>query len=275
MLAELDAHSALVGVESTKYIAHPALLNNPFLKTLYEVAPDGPIVHEKLALSQPKLVFGSISSIEDKQAIERLSKQKFSVIWCNNHLENHPLGRTEWIIAFGWVMGKASAAQTLFDSVQSNYEQIAAQAKKAAISPPKVIANCAYNGVWFIPQNASYVAQLIRDAGGEPITVEMGAGSNVINLEKAITLFRDADIWINTDLCNTLRCLEQSDPRIVNIKAFKNRRAYHFNKQLQPNGSNPYWDMGCIYPNKVLSDLFHIVGNTHRVESAHYYDICK
>lgn len=275
MLAELDAHGALVGVESTKYIAHPALLNNPFLKTLYEVAPDGPIVPEKLALSQPKLVFGSISSIEDKQAIERLGKQKFSVIWCNNHLENHPLGRTEWIIAFGWIMGKASAAQTLFDSVQSNYEQIAAQAKKAAISPPKVIANCAYNGVWFIPQNASYVAQLIRDAGGEPITVEMGSGSNVINLEKAITLFRDADIWINTDLCNTLRCLEQSDPRIVNIKAFKNRRAYHFNKQLQPNGSNPYWDMGCIYPNKVLSDLFHIVGNTHRVESAHYYDICK
>lgn len=275
MLAELNVHHCLVGVESTKYIAHPVLLNSAFLKTLSEVAPDGPIIPEKLALSQPTLVLGSISSIEDRQTIERLGKNKFSILWCNNYLENHPLGRAEWLIAMGWITGQSTLANTVFSQVRKNYEQLADSAERSTQTSPKVIANCAYNGIWFVPQNQSYIAQFIRDAGGEPISVNIGAGSNAINIEKAITLFRDADIWINTDLCTSLRCLEQSDPRVMHIKAFKNRRVYHFNKQLQANGSNPYWDMGCIYPNRILSDLFHIIGDTHRLESAYYYDICK
>lgn len=275
MLAELNAHSALVGVESTKYIAHPRLANNPLLKSLSEVAPDGPIVPEKLALCRPNIVFGSITSIDDKQTVERLGKGKFAVLWCNSHLENHPLGRAEWLIAMGWAMGKSSVAQTTFKSVKSDYEKWAAEAEKTKKTVPKVITNCVYNGMWFVPQNASYMAQFIRDAGGEPITASVGSGSNVVSIEKAITLFRDADIWINTDLCNSMACLKSSDPRVVYIKAFRTGRAFHFNKQIQPNGSNPYWDMGCIYPNRVLADLFHIFRGDLHSDSSNYYDICK
>lgn len=275
MLAELNAHSSLVGVESIKYIAHPLLCNNPLLKTLNEVAPDGPIVPEKLALCRPNILFGSITSIDDKQTIERLGKDKFAVLWCNNHLENHPLGRAEWVIAMGWAMGKSSTAQSTFNAVKSDYERWVSEAKKATKTSPKVITNCVYNGMWFVPQNASYMAQFIRDAGGEPITTSVGSGSNVMSIEKAITLFREADIWINTDLCNTMACLKASDPRVVYIKAFRAGKAYHFNKQIQPNGSNPYWDMGCIYPNRVLADLFHIFRGDLNSDSSNYYDICK
>jgi len=147
--------------------------------------------------------------------------------------------------------------------------------KKNTKISPKVIVNCVYNGMWFVPQNASYMAQFIRDAGGKPITAAVGSGSNVVSIEKAITLFREADIWINTDLCNSMACLKSSDPRVVYIKAFREGKAYHFNKQLQPNGSNPYWDMGCIYPNRILGDLFHIFRGDFNSDSSNYYDICK
>lgn len=275
MLAELNAHQNLVGVESRKYIAHPMLQAKTTLETLSEVAPDGPILPEKLALCGPTLLFGTLTSIEDKQAIERLAKGKFSVLWCNNHLENHPLGRAEWIIAFGWVMGRTDLAQTLFQGVKKDYEFLVEEAKKSRQSHPKVITNCVYNGMWFVPQFSSYVSQFIRDAGGEPITAENGTGSNVVSIEKAVGLFSEADIWINTDLCTTLNCLKSSDPRVKHIKAFRNGKAYHFNKQLQANGSNPYWDMGCIYPNRILSDLFHIFRDDLPTDSTYYYDICK
>ena len=275
MLTELNAHVDLVGVESKKYIAHPLLSNNSLLKTLNEVAPDGPIAPEKLALCNPGILFGSITSLDDKQTIERLGKDKFAVLWCNNHLENHPLGRAEWLIAMGWAMGKSSVAQATFNAVRTDYEKWVTEAKKNTKISPKVIVNCVYNGMWFVPQNASYMAQFIRDAGGKPITAAVGSGSNVVSIEKAITLFREADIWINTDLCNSMACLKSSDPRVVYIKAFREGKAYHFNKQLQPNGSNPYWDMGCIYPNRILGDLFHIFRDDFNSDSSNYYDICK
>ena len=275
MLTELNAHVDLVGVESKKYIAHPLLSNNSLLKTLNEVAPDGPIAPEKLALCNPGILFGSITSLDDKQTIERLGKDKFAVLWCNNHLENHPLGRAEWLIAMGWAMGKPSVAQAIFNAVRTDYEKWVTEAKKNTKISPKVIVNCVYNGMWFVPQNASYMAQFIRDAGGKPITAAVGSGSNVVSIEKAITLFREADIWINTDLCNSMACLKSSDPRVVYIKAFREGKAYHFNKQLQPNGSNPYWNMGCIYPNRILGDLFHIFRDDFNSDSSNYYDICK
>ncbi|MEK0440676.1 MAG: hypothetical protein RLZZ504_1592 [Bacteroidota bacterium] len=275
MLAELNAHRYLVGVESRKYIAHPLLQEKSKIHSLSEVAPDGPILPEKLAFCNPTLLFGTLSSIEDKQAIERQAKGKFSVLWCNNHLENHPLGRAEWIIAFGWVMGRAEKAQGQFNTVKKDYESLVVEAKKSAGTHPKVITNCVYNGMWFVPQYSSYVSQFIRDAGGEPITAETGTGSNVVSIEKAIGLFSEADIWINTDLCTTLSCLKASDPRVQHIKAFRLGKAYHFNRQQQASGSNPYWDMGCIYPNRILSDLFHIFKDDLHAESAYYYDICK
>lgn len=275
MLAELSAHKTLVGVESQKYIAHPSLSGTPELKRLAEVAPDGPIIPEKLALCSPTIVLGTLSSIEDKQTIERLSLNKFSVYWCQNHLENHPLGRSEWLIALGWICGKPTQAQEKFNRIRADYESLVEKAKAIKSETPTVITNCVYNGMWFVPQFSSFVSQLIRDAGGKPISAEAGSGSNVISIEKAVGLFAQADIWINTDLCTSLDCLRSSDPRVAHIKAFRRGRVYHFNKQLQTNGSNAYWDMGCIYPNRILSDLFHIFQNNLQSDSLNYYDICR
>lgn len=278
MLAELNAHGAMVGVESTKYIAHPLLFGSSLLKTLKEVAPNGNIVPEKLALCRPNILFGSITNISEKQTIERLGKDKFAVLWCNHHLENHPLGRAEWLIAMGWAMGKSAIAQATFNTIKADYESLlreAKKAKKASTASPKVITNLVYNGMWYVPQNASFMAQFIKDAGGEPITSGVGSGSTLLSIEKAMALFKQANIWINTDLCNTMACLKTSDPRLVYIKAFRDGKAYHFNKQLQPNGSNPYWDMGCIYPNRILSDLFHIFRGNLNSDSSNYYDICR
>jgi iron complex transport system substrate-binding protein len=275
MLASLNAHGALVGIESQHYVSHPKLYNHPQLKSLPEVAPNGPIILEKLAFCNPTLLFGTLSSVEDKQAIERLGKGKFSVLWCNNHLENHPLGRSEWIIALGWVVGKSAIAQQQFNHIKKDYEALASEVQHSDHPTPKVITNCAYNGVWFVPQHASYMGQFIRDAGGEPITVETGTGSNAVSIEKAIGLFVGADIWINTDLCNSLSCLASSDPRVTHIKAFQRGQVFHFNKQLRENGSNPYWDMGCLYPNHILRDLKHIFAGDFQLDSFYYYDICK
>jgi iron complex transport system substrate-binding protein len=286
MLAELGLAKSIVGVESKQYIAHPAIYSSTLLDSVQELAPDGPIIPEKLANLKPQILIGYVFNIQEKNTIERIAKNHFPVIWANNHLEPHPLGRAEWIVAMGWLLGKSKESANLFQGISKEYLTIAKQASEpehekkpttgSNISKvrPTVMMNIPYNGQWFVPQGQSYMSQFILDAGGMPITLQPeGSGSNMVGLEKALQAMKLSDIWINTDNCNTRKCLTEMEPRVMNIKAMQGNRVFNFNKKLNSNGSNSYWDLGCIFPNLVLRDLYNIIQND--TQSMYFYQRCN
>ena len=289
MLAELGQAKSIVGVESKQYIAHPIIYQSSALDSVQELAPDGPIIPEKLAKLNPQILIGYVFNVQEKNTIERIAKNHFPVIWANNHLEPHPLGRAEWIVAVGWLLGKSKESNTLFQGIAKEYLAIAKQAAEATTPAedkkptsesensngrPTVMMNIPYNGQWFVPQGQSYMSQFILDAGGMPITLQpKGSGSNMVGLEKALRAMKLADIWINTDQCNTRKCLVEMDPRVMNIKALQSNRVFNFNKKLNPNGSNSYWDLGCIFPNILLRDLNKIIQND--TQSLYFYQRCN
>ena len=286
MLAELGLAKSIVGVESKQYIAHPAIYSSTLLDSVQELAPDGPVIPEKLANLKPQILIGYVFNIQEKNTIERIAKNHFPVIWANNHLEPHPLGRAEWIVAMGWLLGKSKESDNVFQGISKEYLAIAKQAaeadqeKKSTTESnrskvrPTVMMNIPYNGQWFVPQGQSYMSQFILDAGGMPITLQPeGSGSNMVGLEKALQAMKLADIWINTDNCNTRKCLTEMEPRVMTIKAMQGNRVFNFNKKLNSNGSNSYWDLGCVFPNLVLRDLYKIIQND--TQSMYFYQRCN
>jgi len=286
MLAELGLAKSIVGVESKQYIAHPAIYSSTLLDSVQELAPNGPVIPEKLANLKPQILIGYVFNIQEKNTIERIAKNHFPVIWANNHLEPHPLGRAEWIVAIGWLLGKSKESANVFKGISKEYLAIAKQAaeadqeKKSTTGSnrskvrPTVMMNIPYNGQWFVPQGQSYMSQFILDAGGMPITLQPeGSGSNMVGLEKALQAMKLADIWINTDNCNTRKCLTEMEPRVMNVKALQGNRVFNFNKKLNSNGSNSYWDLGCVFPNLVLRDLYNIIQND--TQSMYFYQRCN
>jgi len=286
MLAELGLAKSIVGVESKQYIAHPAIYSSTLLDSVQELAPNGPVIPEKLANLKPQILIGYVFNIQEKNTIERIAKNHFPVIWANNHLEPHPLGRAEWIVAMGWLLGKSKESANVFKGISKEYLAIAKQAAEAdqekksttgsnrSKVQPTVMMNIPYNGQWFVPQGQSYMSQFILDAGGMPITLQPeGSGSNMVGLEKALQTMKLADIWINTDNCNTRKCLTEMEPRVMNVKALQGNRVFNFNKKLNSNGSNSYWDLGCVFPNLVLRDLYKIIQND--TQSMYFYQRCN
>lgn len=286
MLAELGLAKSIVGVESKQYIAHPAIYSSTLLDSVQELAPNGPVIPEKLANLKPQILIGYVFNIQEKNTIERIANNHFFVIWANNHLEPHPLGRAEWIVAMGWLLGKSKESANVFKGISKEYLAIAKQAaeadqeKKSTTGSnrskvrPTVMMNIPYNGQWFVPQGQSYMSQFILDAGGMPITLQPeGSGSNMVGLEKALQAMKLADIWINTDNCNTRKCLTEMEPRVMNVKALQGNRVFNFNKKLNSNGSNSYWDLGCVFPNLVLRDLYKIIQND--TQSMYFYQRCN
>lgn len=276
MIAELGQVHELAGIESKAYISHPLIYNEAILHPLIEVAPNGSILPETVFLCKPDLFIGYFINGSDAALIDRIGKDKFPVLWCQNHLEPHPLGRAEWIRALSWILGKPIQGEQLFKHVKLDYERIREKARHVKFRP-KVASNLPYNGHWFVPQQDAYQKQIVCDAGADLLVApSRGTGTNTLGIEQAIRIFSKADIWINTDLCSSRDCLLAMDQRISSIKAFNNNRLYHYNKKLNPNGSNPYWDLGCIYPNLILQDLFMIFQDTaFDVEKSHYYLPCS
>ena len=272
MLSELGLASRIVAVDNLKFIGHPDWLELP---TDWEDLPDlseipikssfrvpevfgqsGELLPEKLLVVKPDLVFGFWVNPADQEFAEGMTKKQIPFVWCKNWLEAHPLGRSEWLIAFGWIAGKAEQSDSIFNRINTEYLSIAEQTKQL----PKdkrlsVAANVPYpNGTWFVPVESDQLNQLVSDAGGELVVLKKAKVFAPTPLEKAIPMMQNTDVWINIDMYNKGENLAIDYPQVKKIKSYKNQNVYHYNT-TKNNFRNPYWDRGNLYCNELLSDL--------------------
>lgn len=109
------------------------------------------------------------------------------------YLEEHPLGRAEWLRFFGALMGAEQLADSLFDAIEQRY---GAEAGKNAAdgSGPVVFFGSAWQGQWHVPPGNSYMAHLIHDAGGRYAFADRSGDANIgLDLETVSAAARKAD----------------------------------------------------------------------------------
>lgn len=109
------------------------------------------------------------------------------------YLEEHPLGRAEWIRFFGVLLGAERTADSLFAAVAKRYGA-AAVGLVPGKDPPKVLFGSAWQGQWHLPPGNSYMAQLISDAGGAYLVADRRATGNIaMDTEAVAALLLKAD----------------------------------------------------------------------------------
>ena len=76
--------------------------------------------------------------------------QRIPVIHFTEYLEDHPLGRAEWIRAFGVLFGEEQRADSLFQAIRDRY--IAASKEVPEVEKkPVVFFGSTWQGQWFAP----------------------------------------------------------------------------------------------------------------------------
>lgn len=100
------------------------------------------------------------------------------------YLEEHPLGRAEWIRFFGVLLDREAAADSIYAAIQERYA--AAMANTGGAGPrPRVFFGSAWQGQWHAPPGGSYMARLITDAGGEYALATAEGPANIgLSLER-------------------------------------------------------------------------------------------
>lgn len=190
--------------------------------------------------------------------------------------ETHPLARAEWIKVLGWLVGKDQLANEIFDSIEQRYntlcDSIAIEIKDKA--RPKVFAGLSQKDNWYLPGGKSYLAQLIRDAGGDYLFKKNNdIASFQASFETVFLQLEEASVWIASVNTKSLYEFISLDKRVEKMSIVKQGNIFGNGKRLCAQGGNEYWSDGVIRPDQILQDLYLIFFEDYH--NAYFYHKLK
>lgn len=276
MLSELGAVEAIGAIDNIDYVNDSLIIQKFRHSELRELARGPKLDLEKCLQMQPDMLFMFGMGETSDEIDARLFSANIPVALVLDHLEEHPLARAEWIKFFGAFVNCSRQADSIFNVVEAQYLKVAKQASLATIRP-SVFSELKFGDIWYMPGGKSFMAILIRDAGGKYLWDDnQQTGSLPLNLEQVLAKAGQADYWLNQPLIFSKGNLLKADERYAYFKAFKENHIYNNTKNRNEFGYGPYWESGMIHPERILSDLFVILhpelnaGNT-----LNYYEQLK
>lgn len=208
---------------------------------------------EKMLRLEPGVVFYSPNPAG---VPAQLGYTRMNLIPWPDYLENHPLGRAEWVKLLGLLTGKDTEANHLFEHIETEYltlKRIAASAKER----PTVFSDKAFAGQWYVPCGQSYLATMLADAGSDYVFSSLeGEASVPLDIEAIFGKAAHAQYWRIAQAAPE----GYSYPQILaenefygTFDAFKNHRIIFCN-----TAKTAYFEKGNLEPHQMLADLIAI-----------------
>lgn len=231
-LSTLGADSAIVVVSGKKY-----LTNRKVASRATEVGFEGAMDYESILAAKPELAL--IYGIGGKSPLAtKLEELAIPYIYISDFEEQSPLGRAEWLVALGALVG-IDASET-FIKISEAY-QPATDAKAT------IMINGPYSGNWFIPGSENYMSRLLHDSGGRlNISQPEGYESRPIDLELALPALESADFWLFPGQVETLQQSRQLVPKA------------RFGGEVW-NQTGDFYETGASRPDLVIDELKQIL----------------
>ena len=256
LLDEIGAYSAIRGVCDLKYIDIQKLQDDVKAGRIVDLGEStSPDIEAIIDLSPDAIL---LSPFQNSGSYGRLGKLGIPIVECADYMETSALGRAEWMRFYGLLYGKDDAADSLFNVVSSEYNDLKALAAKAETTPT-VITDFKFGASWYVPGGNSTVGRLLADAASDYIFKDRPeSGSVPLDPEVVFDAAIDAEFWVakysqTTD--KTYEEIAQDYGSYSRMAAFRNRNIYACNTALVP-----FYEETPFHPNRLLKDyvkIFH------------------
>ncbi len=274
-VTHLEFLQLLGKIEALKGFCNPQLAYNKNVRKnaknnrIIDLGDSFSIDVEKTIVLRPQIIMMSAYH-QKSQKMKRLEQIGIPIIYNNEWLENHILGRAEWIKFVALFFNEEKKADSIFRATVKNYnkfKKIAQQAKEQ----PTVMSGSNFRGIWYMPAGKSYMSQLFRDARAHYFYHnDTTKGSLPLNIETVLKNFSKADFWLNTNF-NSYKELLLADEKHQLFKAVKKQNIYNFNNRSLPCGANDYWESAIAHPDLLLGDFIAILHPTLLPKWKFYY----
>lgn len=246
----------LIGVDSAAYAYDPVLISAIKAGRVEEVAPNSQLNAERVAYLRPDMVFcfGTGSVWDSHPKLEALG---IPIALCAEWREAEPMARADWLLFFAAFFEKDDLAKSYLRGVDAAYRaQLEAVAAARRLPSPKVLVNGPFQGSWTLAGGRSYLAGIIRDAGGSYLwSDDQRDGAFTLSVEEVYAKAGEADFWINPGAISSLRELRMQDPRFATVKALAQGRVWSASKRSRADGANDYFESSAFCPHLVLGDM--------------------
>lgn len=258
-LTALDARDALVGVAFPEAVRDEALARAVAEGRVKGLGSAELLDRETLIALGPDAVLGYPFGGGGQAT---LVEAGLPVVQVSEYLEQHPLGRAEWVRFFGVITGRERLADSLFTAIASRYEAMAAMATADTVHPV-VFFGSQWNGQWSVPPGNSYMARLIADAGGRYVFAHRMAPGNIdIDMETLLATLDTVDNWgmiTAQEGAVYPRHLTNNDTRFNRLNVV---RRFHF--FAGNTRTADLFGQALLEPDKVLRDLRYCFGDAWR-----------
>ena len=257
LLDYLNETDKLVGFPTTDYISSEKMRQRIDAGKVMELGIDKGLNLERLAVLNPDVVMGYTMS-GDYGQFRKIESLGIPVVINAEYLEQHPLGRAEWIKFMALFFGKEKMADSVFTVIEKNYLEAKALIKQND-NMPSVLSGIVYGDAWFLPGGQNYAARLFKDAGCRYLWAHTESnGFLQLSFETVYEKGRDADLWIGTGTYKSLGELAAADRRYADFKAFRTEQVYNYDARQGAKGGNEFLELGYLRPDLILRDLIRI-----------------
>jgi iron complex transport system substrate-binding protein len=258
-LANIEALNLIegwVGFPQTSLVTSSVLREKIKEGKVKELSSEMSLNIESTIELKPNIIIGYTMS-SNMATFEKLQSASIPYVLNADFLENHPLGRAEYIRFFGALFQKEALADSIFNEIERNY--LAAMQKVEGLNRPLVISGNMYNGTWYAPGGESWVARFMHDAGAQYVWSEFQkTGSIEMDYETAFAGGYSANYWVGAASFESLEEVKNADTRYMNFQPFLKKKIYTYTLGKTPAGTFPYLEEGYLRADLVLLDMIAI-----------------
>ncbi|MDR1681545.1 MAG: ABC transporter substrate-binding protein [Prevotellaceae bacterium] len=252
----------VVGLSGAGYVSSPTIRERVAGGLVHEVGYEEHLSYETIVSLQPDVLFAYGVNGEMKAVTDKLNGLGVRVVYLADYLEEHPLGKAEYMVAVAAFYQLEDTAAAAFGQIASAYEALAARGRaareRAPDARPRVIMNAPWRDAWYMPGEDSYMTKLMLDAGAQPLGVRRGRESRPVSLEAAYAYVLEADFWLHPNAMRSMSELKDTDRRFAAAPAVMNGKVYNNTRRATPAGGSDFWESGAVCPQVILQDLQHI-----------------
>jgi iron complex transport system substrate-binding protein len=258
LLDYLDETKRLIAFPTTDYISSEKMRKRIDAGEVTDLGIDKGLNIELLATLQPDLVM-AYTMKGDYGQFKKIEELNMPVVLNAEYLEEHPLGRAEWIKFMALFFDKEKQADSIFSVIEQNYLATKATVELLGSPRPTVVSGIVYGDAWFMPAGQNYAAKLLRDAGFNYVwSHDTTSGFLQLSFEAVYDKANEADYWIGVGSYTSLAEIENADKRYVQLKAFINGNVYTYNARVGATGGSEFLELGYLRPDIILNDLVKI-----------------
>lgn len=257
-LETLGVENTLLGFPNTNYVSSEKTRALIDAKKVKEIGTNQSLNTEVLIDLAPDVIVG-FSIDNNNKTYSNLEQNGQKIIYNGDWTEQTPLGKAEWIKFFGALYGLEEKADTEFKTIEKEYNDALALAKKTT-SKPTVFSGAIYQDKWYLPGGKSWASLFIKDANATYLWAETPeTGSLSLSFETVLERAENADFWIGPAQFTTLKEMTDTNPNYKFFKAYKNGNVYSFSSKKGKTGGVLYYELAPNRPDLILKDLIKIM----------------